>query len=212
MSGHSERRRAKIFDAAFDLFASHGYDHTTVDQIAAAAGISHGDFAQIFASKDALIIAVVEDLLQATASALARVPPETSPEEALLISTAEMLDAVIDDRGVMSRHRMLDMAHIVTTHPRLQRQASALRKQLLSHALADRLGVTPNDRRVRHAVSLWSAIAAGSYAGRLGMPSNYDPRSDDRLRKRMLSRLARTYARVTGENPTKNWPSPGPAD
>jgi AcrR family transcriptional regulator len=41
---------------AQDLFLEHGYENTTVDQIAAAAGMSRRTFFRYFASKDDLVI------------------------------------------------------------------------------------------------------------------------------------------------------------
>jgi hypothetical protein len=52
---------------------------------------------------------------------------------------------------------------IVTATRDLQKQASARRKQVLTQALADRMGVSPEDHRVRRAVTMWSAIVAGAY-------------------------------------------------
>lgn len=49
------RVRAAIIDAALDLFAEHGYDATTVPDIAARAGVSPATVARYFPAKDALL-------------------------------------------------------------------------------------------------------------------------------------------------------------
>lgn len=46
------RNRAALVDSALELFARIGYDATTIDQIAAAAGVSRRTFANHFPSKD----------------------------------------------------------------------------------------------------------------------------------------------------------------
>ncbi|MGJ9373867.1 TetR/AcrR family transcriptional regulator [Nesterenkonia sp. CF4.4] len=44
--------RARIADAAIDLFAEHGFERVTVDQIAAAVGISSRSFNRYFPTKE----------------------------------------------------------------------------------------------------------------------------------------------------------------
>lgn len=193
--------RERLVDTTLDLCMSQGYDATTVDQIAAAADITPADFARHFATKDAAIMSVVDDLLQATAAALGDVKPDVDAEHALLIATIESLNAIIDGRGVITRDRMLAMGRIVTSTSHLQQQASAVRKRVLTQALADRMGFDSQDRRVQRAVTMWSAIAAGAYIGQLHMPPNYDPRQDDWLSERMVANLSDTFAEVMGEAP-----------
>ena len=48
--------RSEIWNAAVDLFAAHGYDGTTVDDIANAAGVSRRTFFRYFASKDDVMV------------------------------------------------------------------------------------------------------------------------------------------------------------
>jgi|HubBroStandDraft_3_1064219.scaffolds.fasta_scaffold01833_6 AcrR family transcriptional regulator len=83
--------RERLVDATLDLCMGQGYDATTVDQIAAAADVTPADFERHFATKDAAIMSVVDDLLHATAAALGDVKPEVDPEHALLIATIELL-------------------------------------------------------------------------------------------------------------------------
>lgn len=52
-------RERRIMDAAAGLFARHGFDKTTVDEIADAAGVSKGAIYLHFESKDALFEAVL---------------------------------------------------------------------------------------------------------------------------------------------------------
>jgi len=48
--------RSEIWNAAVDLFAEHGYDSTTVDDIAKAAGVSRRTFFRYFSSKDDVMV------------------------------------------------------------------------------------------------------------------------------------------------------------
>ena len=65
--------RSDIVDAAFRLFAERGYDATSVDDIAAAAGVSRSTFFRSYGSKEAVIfpdhdalVARVEDRLRSS--------------------------------------------------------------------------------------------------------------------------------------------------
>jgi AcrR family transcriptional regulator len=193
--------RELLVDVTLDLCTDQGYDAATVDQIAAAADVTRSEFERYFATKDAVIMSIVDDLLHATATALKDVKADIAPEHALLIATIEVLGAIIDGRGVITLHRMLAVARIVTGTSHLQKQASAARRRVLSQALADRMGVGSQDRRVQRAATMWSAIAAGACIGQLHMPPHYDPRNDDLLPQRMIASLSDTFAEVMGEAP-----------
>lgn len=50
-----QARRDRLYDAALDLFRQQGYEQTTVDQIARAAGVAKGTFFNYFSTKDAIL-------------------------------------------------------------------------------------------------------------------------------------------------------------
>jgi AcrR family transcriptional regulator len=208
--------RERLIDETLSLCTRFGYESTTVDQIAAAADMTLPEFAGYFASKDAVVMSIVEDLLQAQATALGHVEESTSPEQVLMIATTEVVTAIIDGRGVITRDRMLAMVQIVTANPKLLKQASCARKRVLTQALAERMGVAAENRRVRKAVTMWSAIAASAYLARDSMADHYDPGQDDQLTERMTAELDATFADVMGETPhTLSWelgPWPGRTD
>ncbi len=55
--------RERILAAAIDLFATQGYDATSVTQVIERAGLTKGGFYHHFASKDALLYEVYGDLI-----------------------------------------------------------------------------------------------------------------------------------------------------
>jgi AcrR family transcriptional regulator len=56
-----DETRAKLFDAAAQVFASSGIGSASIEAIAATAGFSRGAFYSNFTSKDDLIAAMLED-------------------------------------------------------------------------------------------------------------------------------------------------------
>jgi AcrR family transcriptional regulator len=55
-----ESRRKQIMDAALELFAAEGYSHCSISQLASHAGISKGLMYNYFKSKEALLIAIID--------------------------------------------------------------------------------------------------------------------------------------------------------
>src|ERR1700761_1674680 len=53
--------KEKLFEAAAEVFEQHGIGAASIEAIAAAAGLTRGAFYSNFASKDELIIAMLED-------------------------------------------------------------------------------------------------------------------------------------------------------
>ncbi|MFC8825327.1 TetR/AcrR family transcriptional regulator [Streptomyces sp. NPDC057137] len=68
--------RAEITETALRLFAENGFEATTVDQIAAASGISRRSFFHYFGNKEDLVLGDTEALGEAVRTALETRPPE----------------------------------------------------------------------------------------------------------------------------------------
>jgi hypothetical protein len=98
---------------------------------------------------------------------------------------------------------MLTVAQVIAAHPELRHRASLARKRIMTKAIADRLGVAQEDRRVHQAVTRWSAIAPGAWLLGSSMADHYDPRTDDHLIERMIAELAATFADVMGDSPLR---------
>ena len=60
----SRRARQSLLDAALALFAEHGYEATTVDEIARRAGVAVGGFYLHFRSKRQALLVLMDRLLQ----------------------------------------------------------------------------------------------------------------------------------------------------
>src|SRR5688572_5167571 len=56
-----QRTRMALVDAALELFSAHGYEATTIDQIAAAADVSPRTFFRYFATKEDVALSLPVD-------------------------------------------------------------------------------------------------------------------------------------------------------
>ncbi|WP_330251691.1 TetR/AcrR family transcriptional regulator [Nocardia sp. NBC_00565] len=91
------RQRAQLVNevrgAALRLFAERGFDAVTVDDIAAAAGISKSTFFRIVASKDILLIDPLLEGISAIVAALDARPSTENVNEALIAATVAAMTA-----------------------------------------------------------------------------------------------------------------------
>src|SRR5262249_50250829 len=76
--------REELLQTASELFARRGYDHVTVAEIAAGAGVSVKPLFQHFRSKEDLLLAELDQTHERLLKALRERDPEDSPVDALV--------------------------------------------------------------------------------------------------------------------------------
>jgi len=146
----AEQTRAAVLDAALDAFEERGYDGTTMEEIAEAAGIGIATLYRYFPSKDQILLDPSTRSIGGIARHLEARPAGESVSEALGHALEEFLAEADDDSAFHRRLRaQLDRAAV----PRarlwdLWHQERAL----LEDAIARRAGADPDD--------LWVAVAA----------------------------------------------------
>ncbi|WP_433472869.1 TetR family transcriptional regulator [Spirillospora sp. CA-142024] len=75
--------RAEVSEVAFRLFAEQGYDNTTVEQIAAEAGLSRTTFFRYFGTKEEVVLGRLGEVGHQIATALAARPAHERPWDSL---------------------------------------------------------------------------------------------------------------------------------
>lgn len=75
--------REEVLRQAWNLFASQGFEATTIDQVVEAAGMSRRTFFRYFSGKDELLLERLLESGQSVADALARRPDDESAWHAL---------------------------------------------------------------------------------------------------------------------------------
>jgi AcrR family transcriptional regulator len=128
-----ERKRARtrqaIVDAAVDLFERHGYERTTVAEIAAAAEIGSRTFFSYFASKEEVLFPQVDARVRATVDAIAGRRPGEGPADVLLRALRQASEEGDDLTGRTARLRLRLIREVPAVHGRgLQLQAAAQRE------------------------------------------------------------------------------------
>jgi AcrR family transcriptional regulator len=162
MTGLREQKKAAtrraIQEHALRLFLAKGYDATTVEEIAAAAGVSHMTFFRYFPSKHAVVEnddydAVLADLIQAR-------PADEEPLTAIRNALVTALRAM----STAERATVLVRARLILGVPALRaRQVESQRntRALLDEAIAGRGGSrTPFERKVLAAAALSTLTVA----------------------------------------------------
>jgi AcrR family transcriptional regulator len=136
-----ERTRIDIVRVAMELFARHGFDDVTVDQIAAEAEVSHRTFYRYFATKEELILGSLQQALDDMTDAFTRRPRT----ESVIVSIREAvlgLAANYED----SLDRDLQRAAVFRATPSLQARQNERRaafEGVMIPLIAERLGVDP---------------------------------------------------------------------
>ena len=110
MSSLRERKRLRtrqaLIDAAAKLFELHGYDGTTIADIAAAADISTRTFFSYFASKEDVLFPDADARVKAALTAIDERRPGERPTQILLRALGELGDAGDDLVGPMAALRL----------------------------------------------------------------------------------------------------------
>src|SRR3954470_9308752 len=87
--------RTEIAETAFALFLARGFERTTVDEIAEAAGLSRRSFFRYFPSKEDAVFGLLYDLGEELAAAVAARPATEPPWTALRAACAVMLTPML---------------------------------------------------------------------------------------------------------------------
>ncbi len=78
------RNTDAILEAALDVFSREGFRGATLDQIAAAAGLSKPNLLYYFPSKEAIHLELLSELMDTWVSPLRKLDPEGDPQTQLL--------------------------------------------------------------------------------------------------------------------------------
>lgn len=169
-TGLREREKARVrqelIDAALLLFERRGFEQTTVQEIADAAGVSRRTFHRHFPSKTAVVFSHEEDVMAYLIDALEGRPPREAVFEAMRGALREF---ILDPAEPELRRRQADTARrarlVLITNPALRREnfiGAFGRRDALARCFARRAGLPEDDLRAQLAASTsFAAIGVG---------------------------------------------------
>lgn len=157
---HKIATRHAIQTAADALFDSRGYAHTTVRDIADAAGVTERTLFRYFSGKEALLVKDIEAWLPTLGDEIRRRPATEAPLEAVERTALDLARRTGDARPNLSW-----LFHDGPPGPRLEKSTPGLLlkvEQTIADALADRM---QDDDPFRSQVLARCAVAALRSAG-----------------------------------------------
>jgi AcrR family transcriptional regulator len=157
-----EERRARMLDAGLELFGSDGFRSTTIEALCASAGVSTRNFYEEFGSREALVLALHDQLnhraLHAVVTAIGQAPEHDVPAR-VRAGTAAYLQVMTSDRR-WARIALVESVG-VSAEAEAHRRAAIERFVALIEAEAERLAdaglVEPRDYHLT-AVALAGAL------------------------------------------------------
>lgn len=166
-----EDTRKRLTRAAQRLFAEQGFDRTSVDEIAAAAGVSRRTFFHYFDSKEDVILSRGAEFERALLDAIRTAPPEEpilAVAEHAVCAALASFDA--EEARLIEQLKRDAPALGARDHGKYERLERAI-----AGALAERSGTAPDDLRTRlDAMLLTGVLRVGGTgwvaASQSGMP------------------------------------------
>ncbi|MFC3550280.1 TetR/AcrR family transcriptional regulator [Lysobacter cavernae] len=132
-------KRAAILDAAKRMFTRNGFDGTSMDQIAAEAGVSKLTVYSHFGDKDSLFVAAVKSHCERSLPSSLFEPAPGTPLRERLLTIARAFYEMISSPEAVAGHRMLCTPQLATSAlPKLFWEAGPMRVQDDFAALLER--------------------------------------------------------------------------
>ncbi|MFE9812799.1 TetR family transcriptional regulator [Streptomyces sp. NPDC005548] len=150
-----QKTRERIRREAYNLFAEHGYEATTVDQIADAAEVSPSTFFRYFPTKEDVV--VQDEYDPALAEALRARPAAESVVDAILNSLKGPMGAMLQ----RDREDLLLRTRISFTDPAIRARSVAEQErseQAIAEIIAERTGRDSADLEVKCAAAAIIAV------------------------------------------------------
>jgi AcrR family transcriptional regulator len=152
-----QETRQLISDHATRLFIEQGFENTTIAEIAVAARVAKKTVTNYFARKEDLALDHQDEFIDT----LARTVTARSPGESALAALRRDFETAVATQNPVAGFAGQDFSRMITESPPLSACLRGLhdqREQALSEAIAEAVGVQPDDVTVRTVAGLLGAV------------------------------------------------------
>ena len=162
--------RERLERAALALFAEHGYDATTVAQIADRAGLTKSTFFRHFADKREVLFGGQDFLSGIFSEAIRTAPPSAAIAGCLAAALEAAAAAFTPDRHDLAPRRRA----VIAAHSELQ-ERELLKRARLAAVMADALRVRGADETTARLAAEIGVLAFSTAYARWAAPQNRQP-------------------------------------
>jgi len=162
----------RLQEEALRLFDEQGYDATTIEQIAEAAGVSPSTFYRYFPTKEDVVVQDEYDPL--IINVFESQSKDDAPLDALR-AVLTVLFAEFTDADIERVRRRVRMIFAVPALRARQVQQTTATEALLARMVAERTGRSPDELEVRH----FTALVVTSWTVAIGAWAETDGTKDD---------------------------------
>ena len=140
---HAHRVRTTLVDVALDLFSAQGYDATTTDEIAKAAGVSTRTFFRYFPTKQSILFFGAYDFIQGFRAVYLAQPKSVSDIDAMTESFASLALGLKRIRRRVSLYQKAVANSLVLRGQ--ERHDQDAKAEIVAMAVAERRGLPAPD-------------------------------------------------------------------
>lgn len=188
---HKQKTRARIVEAARQLFNTHGYDRVTLDMAMQAAGLTRGAFYAHFRSKEALFAASVDSFLMGRGAEW-RSAAGVDPTVREVVMAERMIDAYLGDEHLSDLAGQCPLIALSSDVARSSDEVRESYQKLLSAMIwLFEVNRAEEAREARENAMAMAALCVGGMILARTLPS--DGLADDV--RRAAHRMAREYCR-----------------
>lgn len=188
-NGLRERKRRetlqRVAQTGLELFVVKGYEQTTLDDIAAAAGISRRTFFHYFKSKDEILLAWQGGLVESVRASVLEASTDQSPLDALC-------GALLKQASHYDTDTTLVIAHLLRSSDQL-RAANQAKYLQMEHAVFEALCRLWPQRARREGLRMVAMVGMGAF--RVAV----DEWADGGGKEPFTRRIEKTFANLRAE-------------
>ena len=162
--------RERLERAALALFAEHGYDATTVAEIADRAGLTKSTFFRHFADKREVLFGGQDLLAELLSKAIRTAPPTATTSDCLAAALESVAVAFTADRHDLAPQRRA----VIAANSELQ-ERELLKRARLSSVVAEALCARGTDDTTARLAAEVSVLAFSTAYARWAAPENRQP-------------------------------------